>query len=119
LQCTLQHNAPKKAEFDSECLCFDEFPEWRFELAAKLQTEKLSGDLQYGEFLAGFQFREQFLPLQLREDAAQCLQKFVHWEVSFEETFYLRFVLLALRMSRGFAIDQNHIGFRQVGESHL
>jgi hypothetical protein len=37
---------PKKAEFDSECICLEEFPESRFELAAKLQTEKLLYDLQ-------------------------------------------------------------------------
>jgi hypothetical protein len=62
-----------------------------------------TGDLQDAEYLfvAGFQFREEFLPLQLkcdllrwrprsrlfsskrpkREDAAQRLQRFVHWEV--------------------------------------
>jgi hypothetical protein len=51
LQCKLQHDMPKKAVLDSECLYFDEFPEWLFELAAKLQTEKLSGDLQDAEYL--------------------------------------------------------------------
>jgi hypothetical protein len=42
----LQHDISKKAELDSEYFCFDEFPELRFGLAAKLQTEKLAGDLQ-------------------------------------------------------------------------
>ncbi|KAH0815261.1 hypothetical protein GEV33_007529 [Tenebrio molitor] len=37
----------KKAEVDSECLCFDEFPERRFEVAAKLQTKKLPGKFKY------------------------------------------------------------------------
>jgi hypothetical protein len=31
-----------------------------------------------------------------REDAAQRLQRFVHWEVSFEETFHHRFAAVAL-----------------------
>jgi hypothetical protein len=88
------------------------FPARRFELAAKLQTEKLPGHLQNAEYLfvAGFQFREEFLLLQLKmrsshwrprsrlfiskrpkcEDAAQRLQRFVHWEVPFEETFHRR-----------------------------
>jgi hypothetical protein len=48
LQCKLQHHVPKKVELDSECLCFDEFPEDRFELAAKLQTHKL-GNSQTGK----------------------------------------------------------------------
>jgi hypothetical protein len=86
-------------ELDSESLYFDRFPERRFELAAKLQIEKLPGYLQNPEyfFLVGFQFREEFLLLQLkcdllvggqysaysfrnarnREDAAQRLQRFV------------------------------------------
>jgi hypothetical protein len=60
----------KKAELDSECLRFDEFHERRFEFAAKLQTEKLPGDLQNAEYLfvAGFQFREELLFLQLKCD---------------------------------------------------
>jgi hypothetical protein len=29
-----------------------------------------------------------------REDAAQRLQRFVHWKVSFEATFHRRFVVL-------------------------
>jgi hypothetical protein len=57
-------------------------------------------------------FREECLLLQLpvggqdraysfrnarnRKDAAQRLQRFVHWEVSFEVTFYRRFAVLAL-----------------------
>jgi hypothetical protein len=68
--------------------------------------------------VAGFQFREEFLLLQLkcdllvggqdraysfrnaqnREDAAQRLQKFVHWEVSFEEIFHSRFAVLSLNV---------------------
>jgi hypothetical protein len=105
----------KKADHDSESICSYEFPERRFELATKLETEKLPGDLQDAEYLlfqADFQFREEFL-LQLkcdllvggqnhaylfrnarnREDAAQRLQRFVHWEVSFEETFHRGFFL--------------------------
>jgi hypothetical protein len=40
---------------------FDDFPERRFKLTAKLQTEKLPGDLQNSEYLfvASFQFREE------------------------------------------------------------
>jgi hypothetical protein len=53
---------------------------------------------------------------EIGEDAAQRLQRFVHWEVSFEETFHCRFAVLALYIH---AIDQNHISFLQVGESHL
>jgi hypothetical protein len=45
LQCKLQHDMSKKAELDTECFCFDEFPKRRFEFATKLQTEKLPGDL--------------------------------------------------------------------------
>jgi hypothetical protein len=68
--------------------------------------------------VAGFQFREEFLLLQLkcdlligaqdraysfrngrnREDAAQRLQRLAHWEVSFEETFHRRFAVLALNV---------------------
>jgi hypothetical protein len=68
--------------------------------------------------VAGFQFREGFLLLQLkcdllvsgqdraypfrgarnREDAAQRLQRFMHWEVSFEEIFHRRFAVLALNV---------------------
>jgi hypothetical protein len=91
----LQHHMLKKAELDSECLCFDEFSERRLELAAKLQTETLPGDLQDVEYLfvAGSEFREEFLRVQPkcdlvgvqdhpysfqnarnREDVAQCLQ---------------------------------------------
>jgi hypothetical protein len=65
LQCKLHHDVSKKAELDSECLCFDEFPERRYEFATILQTEKVPGDLQDAEysflFVAGFQFREEFL----------------------------------------------------------
>jgi hypothetical protein len=45
-----------------ECLYFEDFPELRFELATKLQTEKHSGDLQDAEylFMAVFQFRQEF-----------------------------------------------------------
>jgi hypothetical protein len=69
-------------------------------------------------FVAGFQFRVEFLLLQRkcdlfvggqdsaylfrnarnREDAAQRLQRFVLWEVSFEETFHRRFAVLALNV---------------------
>jgi hypothetical protein len=80
--------------------------------------------------VAGFQFREEFLSLQLkydllvgdqnraysfrnarnRGDAAQHLQRFVYWEIFFEETFHGSFALLVLNV-QGFAIDRNHIGF--------
>jgi hypothetical protein len=33
-----------------------------------------------------------------REDAAQSLQRFVHWAVSFEATFHRRFAMLALNV---------------------
>jgi hypothetical protein len=61
---------PKKAKLNSEWLCFDEFPEWGFEPVAKVQTEKLPDDLQNAEclFVAAFQFREEFLLLQLKCD---------------------------------------------------
>jgi hypothetical protein len=57
-----EHDVSKKAELDSECLYFEDFPELRFELATKLQTEKHSGDLQDAEylFMAVFQFRQEF-----------------------------------------------------------
>jgi hypothetical protein len=106
--------------------------------ANKLQTEKLQVDLQDADYLfvAGFQFREEFLLPQLkrhllvgdqdrahsfrntrnREDAAQRLQGFVHWKASFEETFHRRSPVLAPK-STGFAIDQNGIGSPQVDES--
>jgi hypothetical protein len=114
----------KKIELNSESICFDEFPERRFELAANLQIEKLPGDLKDAEYLfvAGFQFHEDFLLLQVkydllasgqdraysfrnarnRKDAAQRLQKFmdseVSKEVSFEVTFHPRFAVLALNV---------------------
>jgi hypothetical protein len=109
---------------------FDELSERRFQLVAKLESEKLPGDLQDAEylFMTSFQFREEFLPLQLkyhlfvggqdraysfrnarnREDAAQSLRRFVHWEVSRKEIFLRRFAVLAPRASQ---YDQNHIGF--------
>jgi hypothetical protein len=70
MQCKLQHLIPKKPELYSECLSFDEFHERRFELAVTLQTEKLPRDLQDAEclFVAGFQFREEFLLLPLKCD---------------------------------------------------
>jgi hypothetical protein len=42
--CKLGHDGDvsKKAELNSECICFDEFPERRFELAGKLQTERFA-----------------------------------------------------------------------------
>jgi hypothetical protein len=72
------------------------------------QTEKLPGDLQNAQYLfvAVFKFREEFLLLQLKcnllvdgQDRANAfqtlkiakmLQKFLDWEVSFEEIFYRR-----------------------------
>jgi hypothetical protein len=41
LQQKLLHDVRNKAELDLKCFCFYEFPERLFELAAKLQTEKL------------------------------------------------------------------------------
>jgi hypothetical protein len=101
-----------KTVLDSQCLCFDEFPERRFELVAKLQTEKLSGDLPSTcswlvfnfvtnfflkcDLLVGGQDRAySFRNARNREDAAQRLQRFVHWEVSSEETSHRRFAVLA------------------------
>jgi hypothetical protein len=90
-------------------------------LNSQPQTEKLSDDLQNAEYLfvAGFQFREKIFLVSLE------ITKMLHnvykvscigiWEVFFEETFYRRFAVLALNVT----IDQNHIGFLQVGESHL
>jgi hypothetical protein len=40
--CNASFGTSKKAEFNSKCICFDEFPERRFELAAKLQTERFA-----------------------------------------------------------------------------
>jgi hypothetical protein len=54
-----------------------------------------------------------FLNARNREDAAQRLQRFVHWKVFFEETFH-RAGSECPRDS-----DQNQSGFLQVGESHL
>jgi hypothetical protein len=85
--------------------------------------------------VAGFQFREEFFLLQIKgdlslaprialiyfetpEDAAQRLQRFLHWEVRFEETFHCRFAVLALN-GHGLRHRPNNIGFLQVGESHL
>jgi hypothetical protein len=114
MQASARH--AQKAELDSECFCFDEFPQRPSELAAK---QKLPGNLQDAEklFVAGFQFCEEvFLQLKCnvlvggqasvysfrnarnREDAAQRLQRFVRWEVSFQETFHCRFALLALNV---------------------
>jgi hypothetical protein len=84
------------------------------------QTEKLPGDLQDAEYLfvAGFQFREEFL-VQLNAisrwrprsrlfisqspKSRRCcttFKWFEDWEVSFEETFHRRFVVLALECPR-------------------
>jgi hypothetical protein len=53
-----------------------------------------------------------------REDAAQRLQRFVHWEVSFEETFHHRFTVLAMNVY-GLRHNQNHISFLQAGDLTL
>jgi hypothetical protein len=100
LRCKLQHDVSKKVELDSECPCFDEFPVRRFELAPKLQTEKFPGDLQDAEYLfvLVFNFVKNFFSARNREDAAQRLQKFVYWEVSFEETFHCKFAVLAWKV---------------------
>jgi hypothetical protein len=108
LQCKLQHDVAKKVELNLESSVLTNFLSGVLN-AANLQTEKLPGDLQNAStlFVAGF----QFLLLQLncdlvvgaqdrtysfrnarnREDAAQRLQRFVHWEVSFEGTLHCRF----------------------------
>jgi hypothetical protein len=101
-------------------------------LNSQPQTEKLSDDLQDAEYLfvAGFQFREKIFLVQIALFHFETpeITKMLHnvykvscigiWEVFFEETFHRRFAVLALNVT-GFAIDQNHIGFLQVGESHL
>jgi hypothetical protein len=118
LQCKLHLDLLKKAEFDSDASVLTNF------LTGVLnsQTEKLPGDLQDAARVlvrGRFQFREEFLLLQLRcvlllvggqdraysfrnarncEDAAQRLQRFVHWEVFFEETFRSRFAVVALNV---------------------
>jgi hypothetical protein len=89
MQYKLQHGVSKKAELESECFCFDEFPERRFErAAAKPQPEKLPGDLQKIEywFVVGFLLQLKglfvggqdrpysFRNARNREDAAQRLQ---------------------------------------------
>jgi hypothetical protein len=105
------------------CLCFNEFPEQRFELVAKLQ---LPGDLQNA---ADFQFREEFLLLQLKFDfslvakIAYCcvmftIQRFVHWEEFFEETFHRRFAVLALN-GHGLRHRAKLYRFYPGGERHL
>jgi hypothetical protein len=70
-------DVPKKAEFDSECLCFDEFPVRRFELAAKVQTEKLLSDLQDAEYLfvADFNFQLKCVLLVGGQDRAYSFKK--------------------------------------------
>jgi hypothetical protein len=45
MEASSRRNVFKKIELNSESICFDEFPERRFELAAILQIEKLPGDL--------------------------------------------------------------------------
>jgi hypothetical protein len=78
--------------------------------------------------VTGFQSRVKFLLLQLkcnllvgghgtysfrnarnREDAAQRLQRFVHWEVSFE-IFHRKFAMLALNV-HGLCHGENYIGW--------
>jgi hypothetical protein len=68
--------------------------------------------------VAGFQFREECLFLEVkydllvggqdsaysfrnarnREDAAQRFKRFAHWEVSFEEAFHRRFDVLVVNV---------------------
>jgi hypothetical protein len=80
--CTLQCDVSKKAELNSEYLCFHKFPERRFEPAAKLQTEKLPGDFQDAEYLfvAGFQFCQgrayQFRNARNRVYKESCIGKY-------------------------------------------
>jgi hypothetical protein len=123
MQASAPHAQESKTRFRMPVLT--NFLSGVFELAAKLQTEKLPGDLQDAEYLfvAGSEFREEFLRVQPkcdlvgvqdhaysfrnarnREDVAQRLQKFVHWDVFFKETF----------LHRRF---ENHIGFLQFGEA--
>jgi hypothetical protein len=49
------------------------------------------------------------------EDAAQRLQRFVHWEVSFEASFHPA----SSECPRASPKIKNHIGFLQGGERHL
>jgi hypothetical protein len=107
LQYKLQHGVSKKAELESECLCFDEFPERRFERTAKPQPEKLPGDLQkigYW-FVVGFllQLKCQIFSLALIHFETPKIAKMLHnvykvWQVSFEETFHRRFAVLVLNV---------------------
>jgi hypothetical protein len=107
LQYKLQHDVSKKAELESECLCFDEFLERRFERAAKPQPEKLPGDLQEIEywFVVGFllQLKCQIFSLALIHFETPKIAKMLHnvykvGEVSFEETFHRTFAVLALNV---------------------
>jgi hypothetical protein len=45
------YDISKKAKLHQECLYFDEYSDRLFEIAVKLQTEKLPGDLQDAEHL--------------------------------------------------------------------
>jgi hypothetical protein len=46
----IQYDISKKAELDLECLCFHEFPEWRFECKeAEVKHWDLRGDFQQSQ----------------------------------------------------------------------
>jgi hypothetical protein len=119
-KCLPSFAMPKKAELDAECLCFDEFPERRFEL---VNCKTTTGNLQHAEYFVrdwfsiSWRISSATTMRSSREDAAQRLHRFVHWEVPFEESFHRRFALLALNVhvlrhrSRPYQFSS--------GESHL
>jgi hypothetical protein len=100
-----------------EWLCFGEFPERRFELGTKLQTEKLAVDLQNGEYLFVLIFNFVTSSLQLAIFSLAAKIALIHFEMPeitkmlhnvykgsctgkyiFEETFHSRFTVLALNV---------------------
>jgi hypothetical protein len=67
MQASARREVSKKSELNLECICFDENPERRGVLNSQANY-KLPGDLQNDQFVAGFQFREEFFLLQLNCD---------------------------------------------------
>jgi hypothetical protein len=114
---SFQHDVPKEAELDSKCLCFVLSGVLNLQPNHKLRNSQVICKTPSRYLLgAGFQFREEFL-LQVKCHFPLAA-KIVHWEVSFEETFHHRFAVVALNV-QGFRHRANHIGFLQVGDSHL
>jgi hypothetical protein len=54
--------------------------------------------LKYDLLVGGQDHAYSFRSAGNREDAVQRLQRFVHWEVSFEATFHRTFAVLALNV---------------------